>query len=139
MMKTIRVAALVLAAALAGCDGDATGHERLSAVGRYSLQSVDGASLPAPWYEYGSARVEVAAGQMDIVTDSSYAYVIDFRETNGAAVTTSRYEEVGTLVQRADTIVFTSAAPLTGTFVGIISGSQMTMTDLGSTWVFRKE
>jgi hypothetical protein len=81
----------------------------------------------------------VAAGQMDIVTDSSYAYVIDFRETNGAAVTTSRYEEVGTLVQRADTIVFTSAAPLTGTFVGIISGSQMTMTDLGSTWVFRKE
>ncbi len=138
-MKTIRMAALVLAAALASCDGDATGHERMSAVGRYSLQSVDGASLPAPWDEYGSVRVEITAGQMDVVTDSSYTYTIDFRETNVAAVTTHRYEEAGTLVQRADTIVFTAKTPLTGTFVGTVSSGVLTMTDLGSTWVFRKE
>lgn len=138
-MKKIRVAALVLAAALASCNGDPTGRERMSAVGRYSLQSVDGAGLPAPWFEYGSARVEITAGQMDIVTDSTYTYTIDFRQTNGAAVTTDRYEEVGTLVQRADTIVFTAKTPLTGTFVGTVSGGVLTMTDLGSTWVFRKE
>jgi hypothetical protein len=140
MMKTIRVAALVLAAALAGCNGDPAGPRGMSAVGRYALQSVDGASLPAPWMDNGPTyKVEVAAAEMAIQSDSSYTYTIDFRETNGASVTTERYEEAGTVVQRADTVVFTAVTPLTGTFRGIVSANQMTVVDLGSTWVYRKQ
>jgi hypothetical protein len=140
MMKTIRVAALVLAAALAGCNGDPAGPRGMSAVGRYSLQTVDGASLPALWMDQGPTyKVEVAAGEIVIQSDSSYTYTTDVRETNGATVTTNRYQEAGAVVQRADTVVFTAMTPLTGTFRGIVSGNQLTIGDLESSWVYRKQ
>ncbi len=148
-MRRFTVATLVMAVALlTACDGDSTGNGG-SIVGTYTLQTFNGASLPAGLPGGGPvapgtpvAIEELTAGSVRLNSGNTCSVSITIRTTftdatgnvtvtTDTATETCTYSVTGTTIQ----LDFPGEAPITGT----ISGNTITVVDEdGDTFVFTK-
>ena len=94
---------------LAACES--TAPEEAGITGTYSLQTINGSSLPHTVLEAGSDRFEVTAGAITLNEDLTFTDLLTFRVT-----------EDGIITSRDDV--------LTGTYAHI--GSALTMTPIQS-------
>jgi hypothetical protein len=107
----------VLAAALlaiAACGGSPSGPTPTnpSLVGRYTLTSAKGQSLPAVVYEVPSTgyKQEVTGGFIDLRANGSCAWATDYRYTDGGRTSTSSSGGEGTYTFSGDTVTMTFGA-----------------------------
>ncbi len=138
-MRRFTVATVVMAVALfTACDGDSTGNGG-SIVGTYTLQTLNGESLPAQRPGGGPVTMdELTAGSVRLNSDNTCSLSLTFQTTiDGTVTATDTETDTCTYSVTGTTIRFdfpSGEAPITGT----ISGNTITIVVFGDTFVFTK-
>jgi hypothetical protein len=126
--------ALVIVAA--GC-GDAKGPDAdASLYGTYTLRTVNGSPLPFTVFELGSDRVEFLDARLTLKRGDTWETWAKIRLTQGPTVTTDEDSGGGTFTRTGNTLTLRDADG--DEFVVVVSGSRLTTTDGGYTFVFEK-
>jgi hypothetical protein len=128
MVRRVFLALLVLG--LVACGDDVIGPEDIA--GTYTLQSVNGQSLP-----WGEAGLEVTAGSITINQSMTCSRSLTGTATDGGTVVTVTDTEVCTCTFVNGVITFTWDSD-GSTDSGSIVGSQLTVTVDGDVLIFRK-
>jgi hypothetical protein len=135
--KLIGILALSLALSLVGC-GDSTGPEE-GIEGVYTLQTVNGATLP--WFagEFDAIRVDVVSGSVTLLADGTFTDKTTFRLTEGTVVTTEDDIYTGTFLKTAIGATLTPVVP-SGfqPYIVSISGKMMTQLLGQATLIYQK-
>lgn len=139
-----RIIVCLLAAALA-CRGDSgTNPASASIAGTYTLQTVNGAALPATLAQAGTSRTEVMSNTLTMTANATYTAVVAFRTTLDATVTTAQFTESGTWSAEAGSITFRTSdgivyhGALNGLTLTEINGAALTEPGAMLTFVFVK-
>ena len=121
---------------LVTCGGDdATGPE--SVAGTYTLQSIDGQTLPGVILQVGTTyRLEFTAGSITLNQNTTCGRSFEARETFGSTVTTSTRALACIYNFISERIRFNWSDGSTSS--GSIVGSQLTLTEAGNVFIFRK-
>ncbi|MFQ5529285.1 MAG: hypothetical protein ACE5FP_02960 [Gemmatimonadota bacterium] len=138
MLRFRPVVMAILAGGLLAACGDglsiSTGPGGISIFGTYTLETVNGESLPFLAFQVGNDRLEIISGSVRLNSDATYttSFIFEWSESGTVIPVT----ESGTYTVAGNTIVFTDSL---GTFTGSISGNTLTVVDDdGATFVFRK-
>jgi hypothetical protein len=136
MRRLALVLAAVVPLALAGsCGGDsATGPGDTNIAGSYTLQSVNGNSLPWRPIVVGNDFFEITSGGASINADGTYSLTFNWRESISGQVSTGSESSVGTYTRNGNAITFTDASD-GSTATGTISGRQISVTSEGVVFV----
>ena len=135
---------LIPALALLGACGDKTGgaadvtDPSSGIAGTYTLQTVNGTSLPFVTFQLGNDKVEVTAGSAQLNSDNTYSYSITLTDTTAGTVTTTIDTGTGTYTVTGTTIQFSDPGDGSGAFTGSISGNTITVVVDGDTFGFTK-
>jgi len=137
---------IVLAGGLLAACGDDTGTNGSSIFGTYTLQTIDGVSLPWLNRQVGATVFEITAGSVRLNSDNTYSFSITSTETTAGIVETEVTTGAGTFVATgAGTFVatvfsiqFSDSGDGFGPFSGSITGKTLTIIDEGVAFVFRK-
>ena len=127
------------ALAVLGCGGDSTGPSA-SAVGTWSLQTINGSSLPltvaflaSPLY-----RLEVVSDTYVVSANGTYTEAYTSRETNGSTITTQTDTDNGTWTQNNNAITLTDSDD--GSVVtATISGDIITANLSGVVFIYERQ
>ena len=145
MLRFLQVVMVILAGGLltacgdgGGDGGDATGPGGTSIFGTYTLETINGSSLPFVVFQVGNDKVEITAGSVQLNSDNTYSVSVTFRLTEAGTVTTETDTGAGTFTATGSTIQFSDAGDGSGPFTGSISGNTLTIIDDGDTFVFGK-
>ncbi len=141
MRRFLTVMTVVLAGGLltaCGDDGDATGTGGTSIFGTYTLQTVNGSSLPFVVIQVGNDKLEITAGSVRLNSDNTYSISISLRLTEAGTVTTETDTGAGTYTASGSTIQFSDSGDGEGPFTGSISGNTLTIIDEDVAFVFTK-
>ncbi len=138
MRRFLTVMTVVLAGGLlpACGDDDSTGPGSVS--GTYTLQTIDGTSLPFVLFQIGNDKIEITAGSVRLNSDNTYSISISLRLTRAGTVTTETDTGAGTYTASGSTIQFSDSGDGEGPFTGSISGNTLTIIDEGVAFVFTK-
>ena len=128
VIRRVFLALLVLG--LVACGDDVIGPEDIA--GTYTLQSVNGQSLP-----WGEAGLEVTAGSITINQSMTCSRSLTGTATDGGTVVTVTDTEVCTCTFVNGVVTFTWDSD-GSTDSGSIVGSQLTITVDGDVLIFRK-
>lgn len=128
-----KLATLGLALTLAAC-GDATGPT--SIVGLYSLQTVNGETLPVTVFQDATERFEILGGRVSLNGDGTFSDATDFRYTSGQTVLTDTETATGTYVETGNNITFNVSDG--GSYSMAVSGRTLTQVLEGITLVYRR-
>ena len=129
MVRRVFLAFLVLG--LVACGDDVIGPEDIA--GTYTLQSVNGQSLP--WAL--EAGVEVTAGSITLNQDMTGSSSLTAKLTDSGTVTTITTSAVGTYTHVNGAVTMTWATDGSTDSASIV-GSQLTLTPDGDVLIFRK-
>src|SRR5215217_7235934 len=101
--RSMALTALAFVALVAACGGDSSTEPggSSSAVGAYSMTTVNGKPLPASLFADGAFSYEVTAGKLTLTNDGKYLAVTTFRQTLPGSVETFVDSIGGTWVQTA--------------------------------------
>lgn len=141
MRKFHFAATLMFAAAsstvLIGC-GDDDPTTPASALGTYTLRTIDGEAPPVVLFEDDLSKDEVLAGSVLLATGNSCTVRITFRETDKQSNEEEESEEVTpcTFSISGSTITFNFG--VLGLLSATISGDTITIDTDDEVWVFRK-
>ncbi len=134
MRRTTALSATLLAVALTLACGEPTSP--LDLVGTYTLQSVNGMSLPFTLQEYGATKVEVLDDMLFLASSSSYSTVGHKQTTTNGFVILSAPVDAGTFTRRGNVIALESL--LVGHWVGTIQRRSLTLLQQGFTLVYTR-
>ena len=137
---TVPLLALLAAVLPLSACGDGTGPSAVDVTGTYTLQTANGASLPATVYEDSDFKFEVLSGSLILTSDKRYREPVSFRFTEKASnqVFTASEEDTGTYTVSGSNITFKSADPDVGTYAGTVNNGTISYTVEGINLVYRK-
>ena len=81
--------------AFGACADDATGPAQGAVVGRYQLQTVNGASLPFVVVQSDTSKGELTSDQLTLNADGTFSDIEGLRTTHGTTVTTKQASSIG--------------------------------------------
>ncbi len=138
MRRFLTVMTVVLAGGLLTACGedDSTGTGGTSIFGTYTLQTVNGTSLPFVIIQIGNDKLEITGGSVRLNSDNTFSVSLTLRVTEAGTVTTLTETETGTLTVTGSTVRLTDSAGDVTT--GSISGNTLTIIDEGDTFVLTK-
>ncbi len=140
LLTSLAALVLLLAGGLltaSGDGGDATGPSGISIFGTYTLQTIDGTSLPFVVIQVGNDKIEITAGSVRINSDNPYSVSLTARVTEAGTVTTETKTITGTFSTTGSDIQFSDQGDGNGPFTGSISGNTLTIIEDGDSLVFR--
>lgn len=130
-------AALIAATLLAGCSAiDALGTGTGRVAGTYELRSVNGASLPALYYQEPGYRLEVLNANFTIETDGTYSEALILRETVNGSTSTTSQSTYGFYDYLDGELTFDEASGRR--YYGFVDGNTLTVEDEGVRMVYRR-
>jgi hypothetical protein len=132
-----RLLAAITLVALAACGDSPTEPTAASLAGTWTLQTVNGAAVPATVAGSGANRTDVSKGSVVLTAAGSYTQSVDLVTYTSGQPTTNTLGDAGTFSVSGSTITFTSSAggsPQTAT----VNGSSMSLSFQGSTVVYVK-
>lgn len=133
-----RTALSVIAVTLiTACGGDSTAP-KTTVAGTWSLQSINGASLPASFPPSNGSTITVTASTLNMVANGTYNEVISLRIVTGAATTTTTVSEVGTWTENNGSVFFSDQTDKT-TYQGSVTGNTLTEIVDGFTQVYARQ
>lgn len=138
MRRTAFVATMILAVlSAAGCANDSTSPATQSIAGSWTLQSVNGSSMPFIVAQTGTNKTELLSDVIAISGTGSFTQTTSVRTTTNGVPTTQSVADAGsyTLNGSAITLHFNSDGS-TGT--GSWSGNTITTTDGGFALVYKR-
>ena len=132
------LAAVVPLSIFGACgDDEGTGPGESSIVGSYTLQTVNGNTLPWRYLVLGNDWAEITGGSGTINANGSYSLTANFRTMESGQTDTFSETSTGTYVRSGNAITFTASDGTRAS--GVISGTQITVTDEdGIVYVFRR-
>lgn len=105
-MRTV-ASSLALILSLAACaEGHLLEPRAASAVGTYTLKTVDGSALPFAYLEAPGWKDEIMGGTVELRADGRFRDESLYRRTRAGAVSTSTVVVTGTWARRDDVITF---------------------------------
>ena len=132
-----RLVLALSAASLLAC-GDSSGPEVSSAVGTWSLVTINGSPLPytavliQPTY-----RLEILSDVFVATSNGTFTETFTTRETENGTVTTTTETDNGTWSQTGNTVTIVYADGTTST--ATISGNSITLSEPGLVLVFQRQ
>ncbi len=127
---------MVFAFVLSSCS-DSTSPDA-AVEGTWRLQTVNGLPLPFILPESGVDKLELTGETITLVRPRALTIVTTFRVTDGANVFPESIPDSGTYTVNGSTVVLTWASDGT-TSTATVSGSTMTLDDIGLTFVYRRD
>ena len=125
MRRPLATLVLTLALPLAAC-ADNTGPED-TLEGTYTLQAINGASLPWLAVEEDAGKVEVAGGAITLLADGTFTDRMTFQVTEGGVARTEDDVYTGTYIRTATGATLTPLSPIGyDPYTVAVSGSTMT-------------
>jgi hypothetical protein len=118
--------------------GDSSGPEASSAVGTWSLVTVNGSPLPytvlliQPNY-----RLEIVSATFVAAANGTYTGSVTTRETDAGTVTTTTESDNGTWSQSGTTVTVTDSDGISST--ATISGNTITLSQQGFVSVYQRQ
>lgn len=120
----------------AGCS-DITGLGYGSLAGTYELETFNGNLLPTVMFSNGFQQDELISETFTIYSDGTYTDDYTIRTSSQTGSSTSDFRDVGTYQQNNSALQFQDSR--TGDiFTGSVSGSTLTVTQLGDVYVYRR-
>ena len=119
------------------CGGDATAPQVVSVAGAWTLQSINGTTLPFVVAQTGANKVEVVSDVITVVATGSFTQTTTYRTTDNGHVTTESFADAGsyTVNGNADTFHFTSDGS-TGT--AVFDASTLTVASSGTSYIYKR-
>jgi len=109
-MRKITVMLVAAAAAMAlACGSDSnsvTGTDAIPVDGLYTLQTVDGQTLPLLLYQQDSTAISALDGRLAITVNGTWTETVTLRTVTGATATTDTVTATGTLFRSGASLVF---------------------------------
>lgn len=141
-MKRAFLSVLLSLAMLPACSGDSTGPSEGKFVGTYTLEAVDGGSLPARLYDETDGSIDITEGSLILRADNSHreSVTVRVKPTFGSAVTENIVED-GTYSITGNSITFSVPAQngeAAYSYVGAVDGKVVTYTVDGTSFRYRK-
>jgi hypothetical protein len=125
MRRHLAVVALTLALPLAACADSTAPEDTLS--GTYTLETINGASLPWLAVDEAEGKVEVAGGSITLLADGTFTDRMTFRVTEGGVARSEDDTYTGTYIKTATGATLTPLAPVGfDPYMVTVSGSTMT-------------
>lgn len=134
-----RIAAFAaLAFTLAACGSDsATAPASVSVSGTYSLQTVNGAPLPAILQGSGANKVEMVSDVFTFSATGTFSERAVVRYTQNGVVSSETYDESGTYARNGTAITLRYTDASTGS--GTLDGNTMTLAGQGYSFVYLRQ
>ncbi len=139
--RTLVTLAMLFSAGACGDDNGPTAPADIT--GTYPLRTINRATLPYTVFQLGTSKYEITAGSAELNAGGTFTLSVSSRETiDGQAQPIESYECAGTYTRSGSNVtlnVTTSDANCDpGPSTGVISGTTLTVTEEGLTFVFRK-
>jgi hypothetical protein len=132
-----RLVLALSAASLLAC-GDSSGPDFSSAVGTWSLVTVNGSPLPyTVFLVQPSYRFEILSDVFVAAENGTYTETATTRETESGTVTTTTETFTGTWSQTNNTVTITDSDGVVST--ATISGNTITLSEPGLVAVFQRQ
>jgi hypothetical protein len=133
------LAAVVPLALLGACGGDdSTGPGETNPVGSYTLQTVNGNTMPWRFLVVGNDWAEITGGTGNINNGGTYSLTFNYRTMESGQTSTFSETSAGTYVRNGNAITFTDGTDGSRA-TGTITGTQISVTDEdGIVYVFRR-
>jgi hypothetical protein len=132
MRKLLSLCAILFAI---GC-GDST-SPILTVAGTWSLQSVDGISLPYILEQVGADKAELTSDVITANSTGSFTETTNIKITEGGQVTNESFPDAGTYTQSGSAVTFTfNSDGSSGT--ATLNGNTLTMTTAGFSLVYTR-
>ena len=130
-MKRLLVLALTIAFGLGATScSDSTGPGS-NLAGIYTLRSVNGVTPPVTLDQFGTYRLEVLAGEIQLDANGNYQGTTRYRETSGAFQEIYDDVIVGYWTLSGNQIALTDINFPNDPYIGTIDGNSITLTDFG--------
>lgn len=136
-MRNILLSVMVAAVAVTTACGDSSGPGT-SAVGTYSLQTVNTKTLPFTFYDDGTQKIEVLSDVYTLSANGTYTNQTVIRTTTGGTSTTDNLSSNGTYKQSGSSITLTDSSDSTDQVTGTLNGSTFTINVSGTVLVYTK-
>ena len=108
-------------------------------VGRYQLQTVNGASLPFVVVQSDTSKGELTSDQLTLNADGTFSDIEGLRTTRGTSVTTKQAASIGVYESQETEIRFTQISPALGAFNGSVRHATLIITyPSGNTFVYTR-
>ena len=135
-MRKLLVLCLALLLPLAACGDDDGSGPSADVVGTFTLQTINGATVPAVVFQAGADRLEVVSGSITFNENRTFSAAFTLRQTLAGVVTTETETDTGTYTVSGNTVQLTAADGTVET--ATVSGNTLTSTQQGITLVYRK-
>ena len=137
-MRTLFATMCTAAVLLAGCgsDGGATNPQSTSPVGSWNLVTANSAPLPFA-FQSGSVKYEIMSDQYVLLPDGTFTEKYQLRDTDGGIVGLENLTDFGTW-KLTGTVFVITYGDNGATASGTLSGSTMTLTQLGVLMVYNR-
>lgn len=133
----VAIALGVLAMSSVACTDLVTGLGSYNVTGNYELMTLNGSPLPTIAYDDGFEQHQLLVETFTIYSDGTYTDDYTVRVLTQAGSTQQTYRDVGTYQQNNSALQFRDSA--TGNvFTGSITGSTLTISQLGDVYVYRR-
>lgn len=118
--------------------GDSSGPEVSSAVGTWSLVTINGSPLPyTVLLLQPSYRLEIMSATFVAAQNGTYAGSVTTRETDAGSVTTTTEPDNGTWSQAGNTLTITASDQTSS--IATISGNTITLSESGFVSVYQRQ
>jgi len=137
-----RFSLLVVGLFFLGCSSDSSVRADIdAAAGVYVLQTVDGKPLPYDAGNQGGVEVVIVKDQYTLTSDRKYTRDGSLRLSEFGITTTQSVTENGTWTLTGGTLtltIITSSLGQTGNYSGSLSGSNLSINEMGFLGVYTK-
>ena len=130
--------AIVLASACSGGTDTTAPATSVSIVGTWTLQSVNGASLPYLMDQSGADKSEMTSDVLTFLATGQFTEIAQVRLTSGGQVTTTSVPQAGTYAANKGTVVLTFAGSDTQAR-GTQTGATLAVAINGLAFVYQKQ
>lgn len=125
-----------LALSLTGCGGDSTSPGGSNVVGTYTLQTVNGGTLPYSTDLGGGILLRITAGRITLNADRTFSTAISYEVRQGTSTSSDTDTDNGTYEEAngAVRMTFGDGTQIAGT----VSGNTFSLSIEGDVFVFRR-
>jgi small ligand-binding sensory domain FIST len=134
--RAILLVTLVLA--IAACSADRIVRPDPNVAGSYTLQQVEGTSLPSVVSNDGASSVEITGGSLDLDSDSSWLGRTNFRITTPGGVAHETQVGTGRWSLAGDSLHFTDGGDVAGAVRGDSLWLVRRTNDVSTTYLYTR-
>ena len=131
-----RILIALSAVSLLAC-GDSSGSAFSSAVGTWSLVTINNSPLPFTAVNQGLYKLEILSDVLIASADGTFTGTSTFRETDNGVETTTAQPNSGTWTQTNNSVTVNSSDGTSSTVT--ISGDIITLSDIGFVSVYHRQ